>query len=76
VIVSPGPAEPPAEPPPSALVDVTGMLLPDLIAGDDSVLANSIRRLRAELADNEEIVAGHSEAVTAQQPPNSDDRPR
>jgi hypothetical protein len=53
---------------------VTGLPLPDLIVGDRPVLAGAIRRLLAELAGNEEIVAGHSEAVPRRQPPTSDSR--
>ena len=47
----------------SCLVDVTQVPLRDLIETDSSVLANALRRVRAELAGSEDVVAGHSDSV-------------
>ena len=47
-------------------VDVSGMSLADLIAltgGEDSVLALSLRRLAADLADPGEPIAGFNSAL-------------
>ena len=41
----------------SELADVTGLHLPDLLESDDSVLANSLRRLLAEIDHPQEIIA-------------------
>jgi FXSXX-COOH protein len=47
----------------SDLVDVTALPLSTLLSMDESVLANSIRRLVMEIRDGDEIVSGHSNAV-------------
>jgi len=41
------------------LVDVTKLPLPDLLRSDNTVLANSLRRLLAEMEHPEEIIAAH-----------------
>jgi FXSXX-COOH protein len=46
-----------------ALVDLTGLPLPELFASDDSVLANSLRRLLADLDRPQDIIAGFGNSV-------------
>jgi len=41
----------------SQLADVTRLRLPDLLDSDDSVLANSLRRLVAEIDRPHEVIA-------------------
>jgi FXSXX-COOH protein len=57
----------------SDLADVTSVPLTVLLSSEDSVLVNALRRLRAEIAQPEEIVAGHS---SKPQPIESRDRDR
>jgi FXSXX-COOH protein len=47
----------------SDLADVTGMDLSELMSSTDAVLARSIRRLLAEVADTQEVIAGHGNGV-------------
>jgi FXSXX-COOH protein len=42
------------------LVDVTRMALPDLISSENSVLANSLRRILDEMDEPHTIIAGFS----------------
>jgi FXSXX-COOH protein len=42
------------------LPDVTGLPLAELIPADDTVLANSLRRLLTELDSAQEIIAAHN----------------
>jgi FXSXX-COOH protein len=46
-----------------ALVDLTGLPLPELFASDDSVLANSLRRLLADLDRPQDVVAAFGNSV-------------
>jgi FXSXX-COOH protein len=45
------------------LVDVTSLPLAELIPADDTVLANSLRRLLAELDHPQEIIAAFGNAA-------------
>lgn len=45
------------------LVDVTRMPLAELLRSDDTVLDNALRRLLAELAEPQEIIAAHNNVV-------------
>jgi FXSXX-COOH protein len=42
------------------LIDVTKLPLPELMVSDDTALATSLRRLKAEMARPEEIIAAFS----------------
>jgi FXSXX-COOH protein len=65
---APEPAEQPAPSPEpeerrSLIVDVTAIPITDLDASDDTVLANSIRRLLADLERSTESISGWSSYV-------------
>jgi hypothetical protein len=47
----------------SELADVTGMDLPELLLSTDTVLAKSVQRIQAELAQAQEVIAGHGNGV-------------
>lgn len=47
----------------SDVIDVTAVPLSTLLKSDDSVLGNSIRRILAEVADAEQVVASHGDNV-------------
>ena len=46
------------------LADVSGLPLAELIPADDTVLANSLRRLLAELDHPQEIIAAFNNAAS------------
>jgi FXSXX-COOH protein len=61
----------------SGLADVTRMPLPELLPSDDSVLANSLRRLLADMDQAQEVMSAFNSYVTGpdraeREPPDAD----
>ena len=48
----------------SPLVDVSDLPLTTVMELGESVLGNALRRLKAEMQDDSDIVAGHSVSIT------------
>jgi FXSXX-COOH protein len=52
----------------SGLADVTRMALPELLPSDDSVLANSLRRLLADLDRPQEVISAFGNYASGPDP--------